>query len=466
MEGNNQVMNTSIKKSKSKKGLIIFLIVLLILILTAVVSYFVLFTPQRVVRTNINGAFNGMNIMVKDYYKNQLKYDLEKESIGVSGDLVIDSDYNGNGIFLNKLKNYKLNYNVVLDKPSNKASALINIKRVGKDFVNLSYYVNGKTMITDYGDLFNRTEKKINDIEVKDIEIGSSASEKDIITLLDRTKEFSLKHLSNDKFSKKLGIFEVKGKKGLYNKITYIVNIDKYRNDLVKFYKSDDKSMEALINITGMTKKKLMNQLEFYVGGYDEKEDQRNITVNAYYNMLPFKYKYLEVVDEKDRFILEPLKNIINFNGYSENKEIIKGLYDYSKSNLKMDLNDDDSVMNLDITMKDNNANGTVKYVEGDNAFNITFDSKTTLRKNNDSMTESTIDFDVNGKDLKFKMNIKSNMEVKTKVPVTEVKEKNSFTAESISEKDYDLLANNGTKKLLIFFKDVYPEYASLYEQG
>lgn len=461
---NNNLNGEGSVKKKSKKGLIVLLVILLLLVLGIVLCHFVIFSPERIVKNNISITFDTMKSAVKEYYKNNMTYDLDKESLGVSGNIKFESDFNKNGLNLNKLKSYNANYDFVIDKASNKASYGINVTRGNKDFLNIKSFINGKTSIIDYGDLFNRTYKSVMDSEIRDITLGSSVGQEDIITLLDRTKKFALDHVSKDKIEKNIGSFEVDGKKSLFTKVKYELNEDKYASDLVEFYKNDKESMKALVNMTGKNEKEIKEKIEFELSGASEPQDQETLTINAYYNVLPIMYKYIELSENEETILVERAKDVINFKSLSKNKEILKGSYDFKESRVLLDVNEDGTSLNADFTIKEKDINGSMKMVSDGQTFTIGVDSKTDFRKNSESKNSTTVNLSVSSEDVNFSIKAIANTEIKTGVKAVELKEKNSYTDETISESESEILINNYTKKLMIFINDIYPELAKNFE--
>lgn len=457
-------MEENVKTRKSKKGVIIFLVILLVIILGGVVSYFVLFTPEMIAKRNINSTFKGLELSVKEYYKDSLKYDLSKESLGISGNLTFDSNYKKSGIDLTKLKNYKFNYDLVIDKPNTKASFNMNVKRLNKDYLNINSVTNEKNILIDYGDLFNRTIRMDSDISFKDLELGSSASEEDVLTLLDRTKYFLLDHISKDKITKKFGNFEIGDKKGLYTRVNHNINVDQYSNDYYNFVKDDEKSLKALTNMTGLSKDKLLESLKEEL--YKEKVDEKNsFDLNIYYKINPLKAKYYEVCDDEDNFIFEVEKNKINITGFSKKEKQLEGYFDKSTSKLYLDYNDKKAKtsMKIDMIIKEESITGIAKFVDGDDEVLFNIDSHNTFRKNNDCKNSSNITINVKNKDLDFKLNVISEMEIKTKVKTKDIKEKNTVDYDKMSQEEQDELSTNAGIKLLGFINEIYPDFLNSF---
>lgn len=457
-------MEESVKTGKSKKGVIIFLVILLVIILSCVVSYFVLFTPERVAKRNINSTFKGLELSVKEYYKNSLKYDLSKESLGINGNLTFDSDYKKSGIDLTKLKNYKFNYDLVIDKPNTKASFNMNVKRLDKDYLNIISVTNEKNILIDYGDLFNRTIRMNSDISFKDLDLGSSASEEDVLTLLDRTKYFLLEHVSEDKITKKFGNYEIGDKKGFYTRISHNINVDKYSNDYYNFVKDDEKSLKALTNMTGLSKDKLLESLKKEL--YKEKVDEENsFDLNIYYKINPLKAKYYEVCDDEDNFIFEVEKNKINITGFSKKEKQLEGYIDESKSKIYLDYNDkkEKTSMKIDMIIKEDTITGIAKFVDDGDEVLFNVDSHNTFRKNNDCKNSSNITINVKNKDLDFKLKVISDMEIKTKVKTKDIKERNTIDYEKMTKEEQEELGTNAGIKLLGFINEIYPDFLNSF---
>ena len=85
--------NGTAKKRRPKKGLIVFLVILFLLIALFLVANYVFFTPEKIVKRNINSMFTSMKISVKNYYENNAKYDFDKESVDFKGNLTLNSNY-------------------------------------------------------------------------------------------------------------------------------------------------------------------------------------------------------------------------------------------------------------------------------------------------------------------------------------------------------------------------------------
>ena len=450
--------NGTAKKRRPKKGLIVFLVILFLLIALFLVANYVFFTPEKIVKRNINSMFTSMKISVKNYYENNAKYDFDKESVDFKGNLTLNSNYKKDGLDFTKLKNYTVNYDVVIDKPNNKVSALFDVKRLNKDFMSIKSYNNGKYSILDLGDLYNRTVKTDGDLDIKNI-TATAASEKDVLTLLDRINEFAVNHVSNDKITKKMGKFEVNGKNSFFTRINYEINEDNYNNDFYKFLRDDDKAFKALQNITGKKEMDLFDELETNII-FDEDLTKDVSEFNFYYKLLPLKANYIEVNDEDESFVFEPLKNKINVTGYYKKEKNMDAYYEYDTSKLFIDYadKDDKSSLKLDMIIKEESINGTIDYIDDKDSVNLKIDSKTSFRKNNDSKTETKVDFNYKGEEYSFDLTAVANSEIKTKVKPFEIKEKNTISYNEFNEKDDENIQNAFANKMIVFLNDIAPE--------
>ena len=122
--------------------------------------------------------------------------------------------------------------------------------------------------------------------------------------------------------------------------------------------------------------------------------------------------------------------------------------------------------MNVDFTFKDNTINGTLKIDDSGSTYNMSLDSKTEYRKNNDSKTITNVSLNVQSDEISFNLKVKANTDIKTKANVNVVNEKNSYTNGTLSESESNVLTQNMASKLMTFMNDVYPQLSTSFRLG
>ena len=136
-------------KPKKKAPIILIIIIAILLILGTVFCFynFYLLNGERIIDNNVKKIFAIINEYADNIDKNTLKYDIDKDVIGVEGSFKVSSDFKNDDIDLTKLKNYSFNYNGVIDDNNNKISSGISLTKNNDSILSIDGYIDNKDLL-------------------------------------------------------------------------------------------------------------------------------------------------------------------------------------------------------------------------------------------------------------------------------------------------------------------------------
>ena len=102
-----------------------------------------LMNKKQLVSHEIGVVFKEARKSLDKLDKNSLKYNLDSDVVGITGNVSFDSDYKDSDIDLTKLKNYKISYEGVIDKKNNKASGFLKLDG-SKSIIDVNAMMKGK----------------------------------------------------------------------------------------------------------------------------------------------------------------------------------------------------------------------------------------------------------------------------------------------------------------------------------
>ena len=201
-----EIVPVPVKPKKKNTGLKVLGIIIPIIMILGIASLFVLpnifLSGRKVIEREITAVFNEANRLINEYDKSMLKYDINKDSIGVEGTLTVDSNYKGKQYDLTKLKNYSIKYSGVVDKSKNEASFDLELDKKSASLLEISNYISGNKLMTSLGDVYNKTIITKLSSEIKDINISNFNDTEAIKKILAKTEKIMKDNINEKDITK------------------------------------------------------------------------------------------------------------------------------------------------------------------------------------------------------------------------------------------------------------------------
>lgn len=453
-ENNSGGMEPIVEEKKKNNKLIIAIVAVAVVIALVLCLPSLLFSKKTLVSHEVGVLFKEAKNTMNKLDKNSLKYDLDKDVVGVSGTVTFDSDYKTDQIDLTKLKGLKVSYDGVIDKKGNKASG--SLKLIGsQNLLDVNTMINGKTVFVNLGDLYEKTILTQTEKEVKDIEVSSVTTD-DMKILLDKTEKTIKENIKNEDITKEKVSKEISGKKGSYQKISYKVDVVEHSKKIVEAYKSDDSVVEVLAKMTGLKEKEVKENLQ---ESLDSLKDQKKeiITVNAYTSGLVPKVKEYEILLDGGTIIIDVNDKVYDYKIVEDKQTLGSGHYDANKQEFTFKVDSEGTKLEMVIAAPtDNKVTGKVEFSSGEVGMNmdINLNSKVSEKK-------ATVDGVVNaevkeGKEtMKFSLKTESTAQVGAKV--NEVNPSNTVKITEMSEQDMNIIYSRLMQKLQPIMSQIMP---------
>ena len=460
LEGNQTTTNddgTSKGPNKDNKKVITIGAIIIVILVVLFLLQSVFLNKKAIVEKEISVAFKEGRKVIDQMKKNTLDYDIEKNSLGIEGDISIDSDYKDSEIDLTKLKNYKLTYSGTLDKKGNKGSANLKLSE-SKDIFDLNASMKGKVLYINLGDLYNKILKTETSKEIKDFETSSITID-DIELIYNKTEKVVKESTKEDNITKENVEKEINGKKGKYQKISYKVDFNYYEEKVLESYKNDDKVLDILARMSNNTKKEMKKELEREIKDLKERE-KTEVTVNLYTTGLFNSVKEIEIGEEEEKIIIDVEKSLYKYKIVSNKKEIASGIYDSNKREYTIESGDKDNKFSASMTMKnDNHLVGNISYKAYESEIKASFDFNNKISKKESKIVAKVV---VNYKEgnQNFKFNVNTNQKLTVGSKVNDISDANAVDVEQLSEQDLQDIYSKAINKLDTITKEISSNFS------
>ena len=331
------------KKKKSPKALIIGVVVLALLGGLYFLYNSIFQNKKVIVQKEVTTVFDSFIKTVKELEKQTIDVDFDKDKLGVEGSLSVSSNFKSPEIDLSKLKDYSFKYNGVIDKSNNKLSGSISLNKKDSPLLSLNAFLNGKTVLFQSEQIYNKILKTTVDQELKDYDFNSIDT-KNITILLEKTRDI-IKNSVNEKNIKKSSVSkEINGKKQSVNKVSYTLDLNQLEKDLINGYLKDSEVLDILSDMSGIEVKELKEQLNESLKYFGD--DKNEILIESYHDKLTSALKLIEVIQEEKGFdgsnystvfSITKDKDIDKFSLKTADTEIFTGFYDKKKEEFKIE---------------------------------------------------------------------------------------------------------------------------------
>ena len=460
-EGNGESNEANVKLV----GLIVGLVLLAIVILGVFVLPKVLFNKKAVVKQEVNTVFEQARKIMKTVDENSLKYDLEKDVVGLEGEVTFSSNYKAEGMDLTKLKNYKITYNGAISKKDNKAS--VGFKLANKEPVfDVKGMLDAKKLYLDLGDLSKATLYTNTNFEVKDLEV-SSVTYEDVKVVLDKTENTIKDNVKDSEISQESVEKEVNGKKGKFQKTAYKIDVNAYTQKVLEAYKSDSEVIDVLARMTNKTEKEVKKSLDDGIKSAKDGE-KTEMTINLYTAGIIPKTKEVEVIQDKAKLVIDVDGTTYKYKLLSGEEEVASGTYDTNSQKFTLEAKADKNSLNAEVNLKDKeNITGSMSYEEA--STKTKFDAKFSWKnKVGTKECSNSIKVDLNYQVDKQKMDLTINTSNKLSVgaKVNEINKANAVDMEQLPDESVTALYTQVMTKLGTVLNDIMPGYASSMMQS
>lgn len=238
--------------AKNKMPMIIGGIVALLAIVLGGLYFY--FGSAKVIMTNVvSKVFDGASDMVD----NEFDFDIEKNTISMSGDLGIDTNIDA----IKDFSKEKVGFNFGLDYKNKKIEAGASLTENKKELINAMVYMLNKKMylkidgidkLIDMGKEFDFDEAfDLEDFQESMDEMNFSRE--DVTKLIEHAKDITIASIDMDAIEKSSDTIKIDGKETKVNKLTYNLNsknAEKFIKNIINNMREDDEFIKILAKMT------------------------------------------------------------------------------------------------------------------------------------------------------------------------------------------------------------------------
>ena len=414
------------KKEKSNILFLLFAIAFIILSLVVMVGAYGIYLnrPRNFFKTTINNKYLKFN-----EHKSKV-FNFNPADSKLESSFKVDLEVSENGSKTNK---ELINCDFSSDVKNEYLSTSINSKLV--DAIKTDIAFDSKDLVINNKMLYEKPLLLSDTVEF-DWKYLQNINEKDFDIVTSTIKNEIINSLKKKSFEKEKTTINIDGNDIKANKITYVDKTpNKTIDTIIKNLADDDKFIEALANLTGISKKDIKNELK------DTKVEEKlkPITINLYTTGLFSKLAKTEIIYEEFK--------ISYLNYKDENYEFRYEVNDYELV-YSANINDDKE---YDFTLKANKeviVKGVIKE-KSDDTLKINFETdkiggkKTsgkinieTVKDNKEELTKkgNIVIYNGNSKDDYYKLTFEST--IKKVKKINEDKIKNAVDYNKLSKKE------------------------------
>ena len=424
-------------------------IVAIALVFLGVVAFLILpkllLNKKTIVEREVATVFTSMKKVIKESGKNTLQFDLEKESLGLSGNIVFKSNYKDDEVDLTKLGNYTITLDGVIDKNANEASAVIDFLKSKKSLVSVKSYIQGNKVLVSLGDLYSKGLTTQLSEEIKDLEISSNQNLDDLEKILTKTEKLIKENIDDKEIKESSVTKEIQGKKEKLTKIEYKMNVPKMVKKVLTGYTKDSEIISILATNMNQTEKDIRMQLTDTIDSIIESEDA-NMIINYYYKGLG-KIREIEIFAEDITLVVDKEGNNYLYSMSAYDEELFTGKYDKEKNALTLETDG----ITLTLTMKDNNhaiLEITGKIENEIIKVTVDFQNKvtSTTQENKASMKISYNDIEAS---------VESNITLEKNKKAQELKMNSTTDIDSLTDVEMEQILSKLQDKLSVMLEDI-----------
>lgn len=431
-----------------KRIIIISSIVLVILILT-VGLYGILYLnkPKNIFLKNINNDYKKLSALI-------MEDDIDTKTIKSSNKVDFNIDISDEIIpteLLKEINNIELEFDSYSDLDKKLLNLLINLKYEKNDLLNLKVYGKPNSLYINMKDIYN----KYIEIPYEEYsEIYNTVDNKEIKYVTDKTFEYIINNLNEKDFTKTKETININNKNVKVNKISYILNEEKFTNLSVNFIekiKSDEKYLEILSKLVNETKEELVKELDDAKSEFNSKTefDKTEIEFIMYTNGLSNNSIKYMIKSEDLKISYSNYNDIIKIS-VDEDENLIsivneKKEKDFYNTTINIKIDESDEIkMNIDskkekdtwthnykITLDENEIKGTLILKEKEIEKNKEYEIDMNLN----------IEFMIDKEEFKFDINLKSNLKLNEEISIPDLS--NSILYSDLTEEDTNMIMEN-----------------------
>jgi len=464
-----QINNDAATKKKKVPAALICAILGVALVVLGLVAPKVFLINKSVVKSEISSVFNMARKRINVMSKNTLDFDLDKDVVGVTGNLSVKSDYKTSQMDLTKLNKYKVTYGGVISKKDNEANFLFKLAE-SKDIIDVKGYAKGKNIYVSLGDLYNKILSGDMGSEVKDINF-SNTNYKNYDKLLAKTEVILKNNIDEKSITKTKEEKEFSDGKKTYTKISYEIDLEDQYKKLLTAYRKDKEIIKLLSEISGSSEKEIMESLDAAIKPSQTSEDQyvtdsysgnykEKITLNTYLDGFFNKTRGIELISDNTTLLIEVDGKTYNYKILSSDKEVVNGVYDEAKKEFTFN-SEEGSKINFNLNWsKKNTINGNFQYSFGNSKYGLVFTLNSIVKGVSMSNT-------FNGKvsiesgEEKINFEIDTDQTTTKGAKVEKIDTANAVSYDMLSENDIMTIYNNLQQKLGIVMNEIVPSMSS-----
>ena len=428
-------------------GVLVFIVILVLLLSRMFV------TPKEVVNNGVSSVFKQARTLLKTTQSNILQYDLDKDSLGITGDLTIDSNYKDKDIDLTKLKNYQLNYTGVIDKKGNEASGGFALTKSNKDFLKANAYIDGNKAYFELGDLFNKTLNTKLDKEIKDLDLSTKTNIQDIDRLLQKTEVIVKNIIKNDNITQTIEEKEFNGKKSKYTKVEYIFNPDDFETKLLEAYLNDDEAIKLIASISQKEDNKVREDFNRTISSNKNYRSETKETINIYLQGVMKKAVAYELVSNNESLLIFNENKDYRITLTENNKELLSGDYNTKTKTLNLKNNDGFS---LNATFKNDKITADLNIEDNDMKLNVNAVINNKV-KSSTQTNETTLKLDYSEGRNNISATVTSRMKIEKNKKVSTIKTTPTVNVDDISNTELEDIYTKLLDKMNELEKDIMP---------
>ena len=428
-------------------GVIIPIILFAVLAVGGYFGYMIFFNNKTIVEAELQTLLKAADMGIDAALRNTATINSSNDVVGFNGTLVIDSNYNVEGVDLTKLKNYKINYEGASNAKANLSSFHGTLTNQNGTIAEIKTLTKDDYAYLYLGDIYNKIIKVDANTSFVNANIDRTEQLKAAKIVINKTQPLLTNFVDESKIKESTVKKKIKESKKKYKKITYSFTYSEISKYIAKEYLEDESIIQALTVLLEKDEAGVKKELQEVINSNTISNEK--IILNAYKRPFSTKTEAVEISVKTNSYVETTSKYLFIFNkdkvdfSTKVDDEIV---YTGSISTTEFIMNDTNGILSIELKYGENDISGSYNVTIQDQTLSFNFSSK-----NEDDKILSTAQLIYNGMEISFK----NELNILKDAKVDEFDTTYAITADQIPYEEQQYMSEQILNKMNMITNDL-----------